>query len=161
MQTNFLTRRRMQRMLGIRYQEVSTFCRRLQRFHNLLLCPMNMTLVRISFQFLCYLRCPYIMWSRVYSGRAFVRLSVPSIHSSSGGRRVCCWAPCGQEISVDSCGRAAGAVLQARRRAAASADRVTSRSDSTQNSELFKGSTSKDSDVKRLLKHFVCYYLKQ
>ena len=77
MQTNFLTRRRMQRMLGIRYQEVSTFCRRLQRFHNLLPCPMNMTFVRISFQFLCYLRCPYIMWSRVYNGRAFVCLSVP------------------------------------------------------------------------------------
>jgi len=38
--------------------------------------------------------------------RAFVRLSVclsvPSIDSSSGSRWVCCWAPCGQEISIAS-----------------------------------------------------------
>ena len=42
---------------------------------------------------LCLSVCPY------------VRLCVPSIDSSSGVRRVCCWAPCGQEISTDSCRR--------------------------------------------------------
>jgi len=42
-----------------------------------------------------------------------VRLAVASIDSSSGGRRVCCWAPCGYDISTDSCGRrAAGAGAQ-------------------------------------------------
>ena len=64
-----------------------------------------------------------------------VRLSVPSIKSNSGVRGVCCWAPCEQEISVDSCGRAAGNVLQhvpalssngaAARRSAANAGSVT------------------------------------
>ena len=37
-----------------------------------------------------------IKWSSVC-------LSVPSIDSSSGGRWVCCWVPCGQEILIDSC----------------------------------------------------------
>ena len=38
------------------------------------------------------------MRSRVYAtvGRASVRLSVPSFDSSSGGRRICCWAVCRQ-----------------------------------------------------------------
>jgi len=49
------------------------------------------------------------------------RLSDPSIDSSNGGQRVCCLAPCGQDISIDGCGRASGAVLQARRRSAANA----------------------------------------
>ena len=46
-----------------------------------------------------------------------IRLSVASIDSSSGVRRVCCWAPCGQEISIDGCGRAVSAVQQVPRRA--------------------------------------------
>ena len=45
-----------------------------------------------------------------------LRLSVPSINSSSGVRRVCCRAPCGQEISINSA---------AARRSAANADSVT------------------------------------
>ena len=74
-------------------------------------------------------RCPHSMRSRVYvtAGRPSVCLSVPSIN---GCRRVCCRAPCGQEMSIDSCGRAAGVVLQARRRSAANA--VGSRWESTE-----------------------------
>ena len=38
---------------------------------------------------------------------------VNPIDSSNGGQRVCCWALCGQNISIDSCGRrAAGAGAQ-------------------------------------------------
>ena len=36
--------------------------------------------------------------------RPSVRPSVPPIDSNSGVRRVCCWAPCGQGISIDSGG---------------------------------------------------------
>ena len=57
----------------------------------------------------------HIMRHRIYVtvGRLSVRLSVLSIDSSNGGRRVCCWTPCRQEISTDSCGRrAAGASTQ-------------------------------------------------
>jgi len=39
--------------------------------------------------------------------RLCVCLSIPSIDRSSGVRRVCCWAPGGQEISIDSGGRPA------------------------------------------------------
>ena len=49
--------------------------------------------------------------------RPSVRLSVLSINSSSGVRRVCCLALRGQDISTDSCGCAAGAVKQACRAA--------------------------------------------
>ena len=40
------------------------------------------------------------MWSKVYVtvGCPSVCLSVPSINSSNGGRQVCCWVPCGQEV---------------------------------------------------------------
>ena len=41
------------------------------------------------------------------SVRLCVCLSIPSIDRSSGVRRVCCWAPGGQEISIDSGGRRA------------------------------------------------------
>jgi len=53
-----------------------------------------------------YWLCPHSMWSRVYVAvrRPSVRLSVPSFDRSSGVRRVCCWAPCGQEISINSGG---------------------------------------------------------
>ena len=45
--------------------------------------------------------------------RSSVRLSAPSIDSSSGGvRQVCCWAPCEQEISLDSAGSPAAAAPQ-------------------------------------------------
>jgi len=52
--------------------------------------------------------------------RPSVRLSVcPIDHNSNGGLQLCCWAPCGQEISIDSCGRrAAGAGAQLQMRAA-------------------------------------------
>jgi len=33
-----------------------------------------------------------------------VLLSVPSVDCCNTGQRVYCWVPCGQEISVDSCG---------------------------------------------------------
>jgi len=51
-----------------------------------------------------YLYLPHTMQSRVYVtiGRSSVCLCVPSIDSSSGSRWVCCWAPCGQEISIAS-----------------------------------------------------------
>ena len=52
------------------------------------------------------------------SDRPSVRPSVPSIDSSNDGRWVYCWARCGQEMSIDSCGRVAGAMLQRARRAA-------------------------------------------
>jgi len=61
------------------------------------------------------------MRRRVYVtvGRPSVRLSVTSIDSSNGGRLVCCWAPRGQKISTDSCGRrAAGAGAQQQMRVA-------------------------------------------
>ena len=45
-------------------------------------------------------------------------LSVPSIDSSYGCWRLCYWAPCGQEISTNSCGRAAGAGAQQQMRVA-------------------------------------------
>ena len=45
------------------------------------------------------------------SDRTSLCLPVPAIDSSAGVRRVCCWASCGQEISIDSCGRAVGADL--------------------------------------------------
>ena len=66
--------------------------------------------------------------------RQSVCLSVPLTDNSSGVRRVCCWTHCGQKISIDSCGRAAGAVQQApalssngaaARRSAANAGNVT------------------------------------
>ena len=51
------------------------------------------------------------------TGRTSARLSVPSIDSSNGDRRVCCWAPFGQEMAW--CGRrAAGAGAQQQMRAA-------------------------------------------
>ena len=49
---------------------------------------------------------------RTASVRPSVRPSV-FLLSSNGRRRVCCRALCEQEISIDSCGRAAGALLQA------------------------------------------------
>jgi len=58
----------------------------------------------------------------LWNGRASVCLSVPSIDSSIGGRRVCCRAPFCHEISIDRGGRwrcvpAAGALsMQQRRR---------------------------------------------
>ena len=54
----------------------------------------------------------------LWNGQASIRLSVPSI--DSGVRRVCCWAPSGQEISTDS---------RRRRSAAANAGSVTMRAD--------------------------------
>ena len=55
-----------------------------------------------------YWCCPRSIRSRIYvmDGRPSVCLSIhspvclPSIDSSNGGLRVCCWAPCGQEISA-------------------------------------------------------------
>jgi len=47
----------------------------------------------------------YYVKQGLCNGRASVRLSVPSTDSSSESRRVCCRAPCGHEISTDSCGR--------------------------------------------------------
>jgi len=76
--------------------------------------------------------CPYILLSSLSVKRpSAVRLSVPSINSSSGMHRICCLAPSGQEISIDC--RAMGAVQQtqtlcssgaAARRSAANADSV-------------------------------------
>ena len=50
-------------------------------------------------------------------GRPLVRSSVRSIDCSNSSRRVCCWAPCVQKISIDSCARraaCAGAQQQSR-----------------------------------------------
>ena len=64
--------------------------------------------------------------------RSGVRLSasqsVPSVERSSGVRRVCCWAPYAQKLSIDSAGRPAAAAPQpgaAARRSAANAGNVT------------------------------------
>ena len=53
------------------------------------------------------------MRSRVYETveRPSVRLSVTSIDSSSGGGRVCCWAPRGQEIFDRQQARSSAAVI--------------------------------------------------
>jgi len=47
--------------------------------------------------------CLHSMWSRVYetADRPSVCLSVPSVNSSSGVWRVCCWAPCLHDISCN------------------------------------------------------------
>ena len=62
-----------------------------------------------------YWRCRHSLRSRVHVtlGRPSVLPCILSIDSSNSGRRVCCWAPCGQDISIDSCERDAGVVLQA------------------------------------------------
>ena len=44
--------------------------------------------------------------------RPSVSQSVPSVERSSGVRRVCCWAPYAQKISIDSAGRPAAAAPQ-------------------------------------------------
>ena len=50
-----------------------------------------------------YWHCPCSMRNGFYETvGTSVRPSVQSIDSSSGGQRVCCWAPCRQEISIDS-----------------------------------------------------------
>ena len=46
------------------------------------------------------------------SVRPSVCLSVPSIDRSSGVRRVCCWAPRVQEMSIESGGRRAATTPQ-------------------------------------------------
>ena len=54
----------------------------------------------------CYWHCPHSMLEQGRcNGQASVRLSVPSIDSSNCGWRVCCWAPCGQKLSMASCKR--------------------------------------------------------
>jgi len=58
-------------------------------------------------------------WHNIRSTVGF--LSVPSIDSSSGCRRVCCSAPGGQEVSIDR-RRASGAPLQWRRSTAHSSE---------------------------------------
>jgi len=48
--------------------------------------------------------------SRVFVTVGRPSVCLPSIDSSNGVRRVCCLAPFGQEMKIDSCGRrAAGA----------------------------------------------------
>ena len=82
---------------------------------------------------LAFWLCAHSMRSRVYKTvrcppvRLSVRQSVPSVKRSSGVRRVCCWAPYAQKISIDSAGRPAAAALQpgsAARRWAANAGNV-------------------------------------
>ena len=55
----------------------------------------------------------------------YVCLSVPSTDSSNGSWKVCRWAPYGQEIYIDSCGQATGAVLQEYQCSEANAGRIT------------------------------------
>ena len=59
---------------------------------------LSLLVQKLLFYFVCSMR------SRVYVTVECpsVRLSVPSIDSSSGVQRVCCWAPCGLEIAIDS-----------------------------------------------------------
>jgi len=69
---------------------------------------------------ICYRHFPHTsMRSRVYVTveRPRVRSFVPAINSRSDGRQVCCWAPCGQDVSIDSCRRQ----LQVQARSAATA----------------------------------------
>ena len=64
-------------------------------------------------------RCPFV--------RLSVSQSVTSVERSSGVRRVCCWAPYAQKISIDSAVRPAAAAPQpgaAARRSAANAGNV-------------------------------------
>ena len=69
-----------------------------------------------------YWHCPLSVRSRVYltvgcpSVCLSVRPSVPSFDRSSYVRQVCCWAPCGQEISPHSGGRPAATALSSKRR---------------------------------------------
>jgi len=48
------------------------------------------------------------------SVRPYVRLSVPSINSSSAVRRVCCWAPRVQEIAIENSRRRSAANVDSR-----------------------------------------------
>ena len=68
------------------------------------------------------------MRSRIYETveRPFDCVSVPSFDRRRDVHRVCCWAPCWQEISIDSGrGRAASSNGAAARRSAANAGSVT------------------------------------
>ena len=67
--------------------------------------------IRLEYYWCCHIVCRAGSMERSDVSPS-VRPSVPSINSSNGGRRVCCWALCVQEISIDSCGCAVGAVLQ-------------------------------------------------
>ena len=65
-------------------------------------------LPRLSFflhVFLTYLSSENIPAAQgVRNGVVSVRVSVPSVdRCSSEWRRVCCWAPCWQAISIDCC----------------------------------------------------------
>ena len=65
----------------------------------------------------------------LWNDRESVCPSVPSIDSSSGVRRVCCWAPRGRDISIDCCTArlqaAAGTTCCRCRRSAANAGSAT------------------------------------
>ena len=82
---------------------------------------------------LAFWHCAHSMQRRVYktvrcpSVRLSVSQSVPSVERSSGVRRICCWAPYAQKISINSAGRPAAAAPQpgsAARRSAANAGNV-------------------------------------
>ena len=67
-----------------------------------------------------------VVWGARSMKRSSVRPSVPLFDRSRGVRRVCCWAPCGQQISIDSGGRRAPSSSgAAARRTAANASSVT------------------------------------
>jgi len=61
----------------------------------------NKTLVLVTWHSLCNQQG---LCKGLVSIRPSVCLSVPSIDLSSGVRRVCCWAPSGQEIPIDGGG---------------------------------------------------------
>ena len=61
----------------------------------------NKTLVLVTWHSLCNEQG---LCKGLVSIRPSVCLSVPSIDLSSDVRRVCCWAPSGQEISIDGGG---------------------------------------------------------
>jgi len=82
-----------------------------------------------------YWCCPHSMRTRVYATveSPSVRLSVPSIDNSNGCRWLCCWAPCGQETSIDSYERAAAPCC--RRAGAQQQMRVTSCQEPTEEAQ--------------------------
>ena len=83
---------------------------------------------------LVFWHCAHSMRSRVYktvrcpSVRLSVSQSVPTVERSSGVRRVCCWAPYAQKISIDGGKRPTAATAPqpgaAARRSAANAGNV-------------------------------------
>ena len=111
---------------------------------------------------LAFWHCAHSMWSRVYktvrcpSVRLSVSQSVPSVERSSGVRRVCCWAPYAQKISIDSAGRQRRAPGSS---SAAARDRSTALSSKCGQYQLTRLNTDGLVSILGLLKFYQCSLL--